>query len=281
MIKIAGWEQYEVDAKGRVWEPGAPIRQKPLEYVRVAAHGSHWTPSYRDLLAAGGNEAAAALGVFTKLIELSARQTAELRGLVHVENAADLARVTGFPEDVIASSLGILQRANWIEVSEDFSKSPENSKSPESPENSKSPESPGNSGGFLNRRVKEHKQTSGDNSPGNPGNDVPPSLVGFDAFWAAYPRHTAKAIALRIWTRLEPDAELQASILRAVEVQKTSPQWRKNNGEFIPHAATWLNQKRWQDEVPCAAVPEVEGADAWDNARIAEFEEEIAEGQAS
>jgi hypothetical protein len=28
----------------------------------------------------------------------------------------------------------------------------------------------------------------------------------------------------------------------------TSAEWTKDGGQFIPHPATWLNQKRWEDE---------------------------------
>ena len=32
----------------------------------------------------------------------------------------------------------------------------------------------------------------------------------------------------------------------AWEVQ--SEQWRRENGQYIPNPATWLNQERWNDE---------------------------------
>ena len=37
-------------------------------------------------------------------------------------------------------------------------------------------------------------------------------------------------------------------MLKAVEAQRKWPQWQKKGGDFIPMPATWLNQKRWQDE---------------------------------
>lgn len=73
-------------------------------------------------------------------------------------------------------------------------------------------------------------------------------VSGFDAFWKIYPRRVAKQAAEREWTRLSPDAELQQTILKAVEQQRTCPQWVKEGGQFIPHARTWLSQKRWEDE---------------------------------
>ena len=33
-------------------------------------------------------------------------------------------------------------------------------------------------------------------------------------------------------------------------------QWNRDNGQFIPHPATWLNQRRWEDELTIQ-LPEV------------------------
>ena len=72
---------------------------------------------------------------------------------------------------------------------------------------------------------------------------------GFTNFWKAYPRHTGKAAAVKAWEKCKPDAELQATILAAIAVQANSKEWLKDGGSFIPHPATWLNGKRWEDEV--------------------------------
>ena len=44
-------------------------------------------------------------------------------------------------------------------------------------------------------------------------------------------------------------------MLAAIEKQKQSAQWQDNGGQFIPHPSTWLNQRRWEDELPKAAPP--------------------------
>jgi hypothetical protein len=72
----------------------------------------------------------------------------------------------------------------------------------------------------------------------------------FEVFWAAYPRHTAKAAARKAWDNLAPDDALRLEILRAVESQCRSEQWTREGGRFIPHPATWLNHRRWEDEPP-------------------------------
>lgn len=71
----------------------------------------------------------------------------------------------------------------------------------------------------------------------------------FEEFWKAYPRKTAKGAAWKAWRKAKPTIELRAKILEAVAAQAKSDQWTKDGGQFIPHAATWLNQSRWDDEV--------------------------------
>lgn len=74
-------------------------------------------------------------------------------------------------------------------------------------------------------------------------------LEGFDVFWAVYPKHVGKAAALKAWNKIKPDLNLQRIIFESVLEQKKSDQWNKQNGQFIPYPSTWLNNKRWEDEV--------------------------------
>ncbi len=71
----------------------------------------------------------------------------------------------------------------------------------------------------------------------------------FEQFWLEYPRKIAKQNALKSWNKIAPTPELAQKIIFSVSVQKTTPQWKKDGGQFIPHPATWLNQGRWEDEV--------------------------------
>ena len=37
-------------------------------------------------------------------------------------------------------------------------------------------------------------------------------------------------------------------VLESLAEHKKSPQWRRGK-EYIPHASTWINQERWDDEL--------------------------------
>ena len=79
---------------------------------------------------------------------------------------------------------------------------------------------------------------------------LPPSKGagdGFDEFWKTYPKKVAKAQAQKAWSKLKPDKALLTVIIEALERQKQSAQWLRDNGQYIPYPATWLNGKRWED----------------------------------
>lgn len=71
----------------------------------------------------------------------------------------------------------------------------------------------------------------------------------FEEFWGSYPRKTAKKDAWGAWSRAKGKPDIE-TILTALDHQKRSDQWKKDAGQFIPHPGTWLNQARWDDELP-------------------------------
>lgn len=71
---------------------------------------------------------------------------------------------------------------------------------------------------------------------------------GFEALWAIYPNHDSRAKAERRYRRLAPDAALQQTMRSAIEAQRLSKRWTKDDGEFVPEFATWLRNERWRDE---------------------------------
>ncbi len=73
-------------------------------------------------------------------------------------------------------------------------------------------------------------------------------LVSFGRFWDAYPKRIAKQAAERAWQkqRCEPFAE--RIIAAVLERAAGDPQWKRDGGQYIPNASTYLNQRRWEDQ---------------------------------
>ena len=71
-----------------------------------------------------------------------------------------------------------------------------------------------------------------------------PKLAEFEQFWSEYPRKTAKGGAEKAWLKAvgQTDAE---TILTGLRSAKFS-----SDPQYVPHPATWLNQRRWEDGPP-------------------------------
>ena len=67
--------------------------------------------------------------------------------------------------------------------------------------------------------------------------------AAFEAFWEKWPKRQARPGALKAWKKI-PVAEY-VPLMAGLEKWLKSDQWTRG---VIPHAATWLNEKRWQDE---------------------------------
>jgi hypothetical protein len=76
---------------------------------------------------------------------------------------------------------------------------------------------------------------------------------GFDDFWQLYPRHEGKHAAQTAWQKLGPAPPLEA-IRAALGWQREQPRWQEDHGRFVPHPATYLHQRRWEDEPPAPTL---------------------------
>ena len=76
-----------------------------------------------------------------------------------------------------------------------------------------------------------------------------PSAIadGFDDFWQQYPVKKGKEAARKAWKKIP--LPVVPEIMTALAEQVEQPSWVKDGGKFIPHPATWLNNKRWEDEI--------------------------------
>jgi hypothetical protein len=70
----------------------------------------------------------------------------------------------------------------------------------------------------------------------------------FDLFWSVYPKKKSKGHAQKVFFKIAPTEQLVATMVASIERAKTSDQWSKDQGKFIPHPATWLNAEGWLDE---------------------------------
>jgi hypothetical protein len=73
----------------------------------------------------------------------------------------------------------------------------------------------------------------------------------FEQFWSAYPRKVGKKAARAVWSRIwpAPTPEFTEIVIAAIRQHAQSRQWRKDDGQFIPHPKTWLSHERWLDQV--------------------------------
>ena len=79
--------------------------------------------------------------------------------------------------------------------------------------------------------------------------------VGFATFWTAYPKKKAKEDARKAWAKLRPSPEEVTTILSALDQHKLTDEWARDDGRFIPHPATWLRDRRWEDQLTPAPMP--------------------------
>jgi hypothetical protein len=78
---------------------------------------------------------------------------------------------------------------------------------------------------------------------------------GFERFWKAWPASTrkgAKSECLKKWEKHYCETQTD-QIIKHIEWLKTTEQWLKGNGAFIPAPLVYLNQQRWDG----AEVPEM------------------------
>lgn len=68
----------------------------------------------------------------------------------------------------------------------------------------------------------------------------------FIEFWKAYPKKQGKGYAEKAWREMKPPLD---QVLEALDRQKRSTDWRKDNGQYIPYPAKWLKGKYWENEV--------------------------------
>ncbi len=123
---------------------------------------------------------------------------------------------------------------------------------------------------YRNRRVEtpqrpafllvETTQETDVSTPEKPHSKVKESKVkeikytpDFLEFYETYPNKVDRADAFKAWKKLDPQNGLRETILSAIQNQSRYKKYLKDKGEFCPewpHPSTWLNKRRWEDEIP-------------------------------
>ncbi len=87
---------------------------------------------------------------------------------------------------------------------------------------------------------------------------------GFELFWKEYPEKIGKGKAYDSWKKLSPTEKQQSMVQLKLQVENNH--FRNKSGvDYIPHPTTWLNQKRWEDEIKVEKKLEIIKFDKYGN----------------
>lgn len=81
------------------------------------------------------------------------------------------------------------------------------------------------------------------------------ALGRFNVFWPIYPRKVAKPAALKAWKAQSIDSQEKMDRVMAGLKKHIELEWPGKERQHIPHPSTWLNQKRWEDDLTPGLIP--------------------------
>lgn len=82
----------------------------------------------------------------------------------------------------------------------------------------------------------------------------PESDPRFMEFWSRYPRKVNRPAAYKAWRKKGCGNGLFKEVMAGLEKYIDGP-WIDRDQQFIPHAASWLNGERWNDEMKACGLP--------------------------
>lgn len=83
-------------------------------------------------------------------------------------------------------------------------------------------------------------------SPESDQKEKPVYPESFEKFWAAYPKKEGIAAAFKAYQKIKKPRPTLKTILDSIETHSKTEKWK--NKQYIPLPATFLNQRRWEDE---------------------------------
>jgi len=77
----------------------------------------------------------------------------------------------------------------------------------------------------------------------------------FCAMWEIYPRKVSKQEARKSWEKLSPTEDDARLIIKRLRLHVGKWTDDRTEAKHIPHAATWLNRRRWEDDLD-SSIPD-------------------------
>jgi aromatic ring-cleaving dioxygenase len=100
---------------------------------------------------------------------------------------------------------------------------------------------------FRERNAEKRDVTLGNAEKRHTDTDTDTKTL-FVKFWEAYPKKVGKQDASKAFSRMKFANGDFEHLIAALEKQKQQADWTREGGRFIPHPATWLNGRRFEDE---------------------------------
>ena len=74
----------------------------------------------------------------------------------------------------------------------------------------------------------------------------------FNTFWDIYPKKIAKEYAYKCFIKIDNLESIFDTIIESIKRHKMWRGW--SDARYIPHPSTFINQRRWEDELPDVEV---------------------------
>ena len=76
--------------------------------------------------------------------------------------------------------------------------------------------------------------------------------TGLDLLWEAAPamakKRSSKFKCRQAWLRVPPNQRPRVSaLIDALKAWSRDPEWRKDDGQFVPALDRWIRERRWED----------------------------------
>ena len=87
------------------------------------------------------------------------------------------------------------------------------------------------------------------------GTDLMAQEEEFNVWFDAYPKQTDRHEAARQWLAIRSNRPNLDTLLDLLEAQKSSSQWTRDEGRFVPNPAAYLSGRKWEDKLTAGKKP--------------------------